>query len=113
VFCIATGRRAGYDTETRRYIDLADRPDLGYEEKLQEYRRLADEHFQVEAYQQFCADSLAHLDEVVLDWVRSADFDRLLVDTVRSTSPPHEHDHFIGHYRGLLGAWAHDEETRL
>jgi hypothetical protein len=113
VFCTATGRRPRYDLTTRRYFDLADQPDLSYEEKLRAYRELADEYFQVEAYQQFCAESLGHLDEVVLDWVRSADFDRLLVDTVRSTFPPHEHDHFIGHYRGLLGAWAHDEEGRL
>jgi hypothetical protein len=113
VFCTATGRRPRYDLDTRRYFDLADREDLSYAEKLREYRRLADEYFAVDAYQQFCADSLGHLDEVVLDWVRGADFDRLLVDTVRSTFPPHEHDHFIAHYRGLLAAWASDEEARL
>jgi hypothetical protein len=113
VFCTATGRRPRYDLTTRRYFDVADRSELSYEEKLREYRRMADEYFQVEEYQQFCAESLGHLDELVLDWVRSADFDRLLVDTVRSTFPPHEQDHFIGHYRGLLGAWVHDEEGRL
>jgi hypothetical protein len=113
VFCTVTGRRARYDLETRRYFDIADRPELSYADKLAEYRRLADDYFSVAAYQQFCAESLGHFDEVVLDWVRSADFDRLLVDTVRSTFPPHEHDHFIAHYRGLLGAWAADEESRL
>jgi hypothetical protein len=113
VFCTATGRRPRYDLDTRRYFDVGDRPELSYEEKLGEYRRLADDYFQVQEYQQFCAESLAHLDEVVLDWVRSADFDRLLIDTVRSTFPPHEHDHFIAHYRGLLGMWMRDEEKRL
>ncbi len=49
----------------------------------------------------------------MLDWVRGPDFDRLLVDTVRSTFPPHEHDSFIAHYRGLLGLWMRDEENRL
>ena len=53
------------------------------------------------------------LDEVMLDWVRGPDFDRLLVDTVRSTFPAHEHDHFVEHYRGLLGMWMRDEENRL
>ena len=28
--------------------------------------------------------------------------------TVRSTFPAHEHEHFVAHYRGLLGAWASD-----
>ena len=100
VFCTATGRRPRYDLDTRRYFDIADRTDLGYDEKLAAYRGLADDYFEVERYHDFCASRLAHLDEVVLDWVRGPDFDRLLVDTVRSTFPAHEHDHFIAHYRG-------------
>src|SRR6185312_2295578 len=65
VFCTVTGRRPRYDLETRRYFDVADREDLSYAEKLAEYRRLADEYFAVEAYQQFCAGTLGRLDEVV------------------------------------------------
>jgi hypothetical protein len=41
----------------------------------------------------------------VLDWTVSADFDRLLVETVRSTYRAHEHERFIGHFRGLVGQW--------
>jgi hypothetical protein len=109
VFCTATGRLPRYDLDTRHYFDIADRTDLSYADKLSSYRHLADDYFEVERYHDFCASRLAHLDEVVLDWVESADFDRLLVDTVRSTFPKHEHDQFIAHYRGLLGAWASDE----
>jgi hypothetical protein len=113
VFCTATGRRPRYDLDTRNYFDIADRTDLSYDEKLAAYRSLADQYFEVDRYHDFCASRLAHLDEVVLDWVRSNDFDRLLVDTVHSTFPSHEHDHFIAHYRGLLEAWAKDEENVL
>jgi hypothetical protein len=113
VFCTATGRRPRYDLDTRRYFDIADRSDLSYGEKLGAYRQLADAYFEVDRYADFCASRLGHLDEVVLDWVRGPDFDRLLVDTVRSTFPPHEHDQFVAHFRGLLAAWAHDEEERL
>jgi hypothetical protein len=113
VFCTATGRRPRYDLDTRNYFDIADRNDLDYGEKLAAYRGLADGYFEVERYADFCASRLAHLDEAVLEWVEGPDFDRLLVETVKSTFPPHEHDHFIAHYRGLLGAWAHDERGRL
>jgi hypothetical protein len=41
----------------------------------------------------------------VLDWISSADFDQLLLRTVRSTYPPHEHEFFVGHFRGLVGQW--------
>jgi hypothetical protein len=33
----------------------------------------------------------------------------MLVDTVQSTFPAHEHEHFVAHYRGLLAAWARDQ----
>ena len=45
----------------------------------------------------------------MLDWVASADFDRLLVDTVRSTYPAHEHERFVAHFRGLVGQWVREQ----
>ena len=113
VFCTATGRRSRIDLDTRQYFDVGDRADLSYSEKLTAYRTMADAYFDVERYHDFCASRLGHIDAVVLEWVESADFDRLLVDTVRATFPAHEHDHFIAHYRGLLGTWAGDERRRL
>jgi hypothetical protein len=111
VFCTATGRRPRYDLDTRAYFDIADRADLGYGEKVAQYRLRADDYFDVDRYNEFCATSLGHLNEVVVGWVEGLDFDRLLVDTVRTTFPPHEHDQFVDHYRGLLGAWARDQRS--
>jgi hypothetical protein len=105
VFCVVTGRRPRLDLDTRRYFEIGDREDLTYAEKLAAYRRLADEHFDTERYRDFCASRLANVDELVLDWVASAEFDRMLVDTVRSQYPAHEHERFIGHFRGLVGQW--------
>ena len=42
------------------------------------YQRLADEHFDKERYLEFCAEALPDLDELVLEWVASADFDQML-----------------------------------
>jgi hypothetical protein len=102
---VVSGRRARLDLDTRRYFEIGDREDLTYAEKLAAYRRLADQHFEVERYYDFCASRLPHVDELVLDWVASADFDRLLLETVRSTYPPHEHERFAAHFRGLIGQW--------
>ncbi|MHA3702463.1 ATP-grasp domain-containing protein [Jatrophihabitans sp. YIM 134969] len=113
VFTTATGRRPRLDLDTRRYFDVADRDDLSYQEKLGEYRQLADDYFEVDRYRNFCASRLGNLDAVVLEWVESGEFDDLLVDTVKGTFPAHEHDHFVAHYRGLLAAWAADERARL
>ena len=105
VFCTVTGRAPrGVDLDTRRYFEIGD-TDAPYEDKLAAYRRLADEYFQVAEYEEFCATALAHVDELLLDWIASDAFDALLVDTVRSTYPPHEHERFLAHFRGLLGQW--------
>jgi len=108
-FCLATDRRSRViDQDTRRYFAVGDRDDLDFEGRLAEYRRLADDYFQVEEYEAFCAASLPHLDETLLEYVESTEFDDLIVQTVTSTFPAHEHEEFVTHYRGILAAWARD-----
>jgi hypothetical protein len=107
-FCTATNRAMLVNQNSRDYFVWGDREDLTYEEKLAKYRELADAYFQVDAYQEFCDRHLAHLDELAHGWFTSQEFDDVIVQTVRSTFPVNEHDHFIAHYRGLLAAWARD-----
>ena len=108
VFATATGRPMGVDLTPARWFAIAD-SDGSYAQKLAAYRRLADDYFSAEQYADFCDRHLGHVDELLVDFVRSGEFDGLLVDTVRSTFPSHEHDHFVAHYRGLLAAWADDQ----
>jgi hypothetical protein len=37
----------------------------------------------------------------------------MLVDTVTTTYPEHEHERFLAHFRGLVGLWVTDETNRL
>ncbi len=113
VYCVTTGRQAQVDLSTARYFAIADNPELDYDAKLTAYEALADEHFETERYTEWCATHLSHLDEQVLEWVQSDDFDRVLRETVRATYPRHEHDQFLEHFRGLVGLWVRDESARL
>jgi hypothetical protein len=108
VYCVVTGRKPRLDTDTARYFAIADDPDLSYEDKLAGYRKLADDYFETDRYTEFCATKLSHVDAMVHDWIDSPEFDALLQDTVRATYPPHEHDRFLAHFRGLLGLWLRD-----
>ena len=92
----------------REYFAIGDREDLSYDEKLRAYRRLADEYFEAARYEEFVEESLGQLDELTVDYFESQEFDDLLVQIVRSTFPEHEQEHFVEHYRGLVGAWAAD-----
>ena len=108
VFCVVTGRKPRLDMNSADYFAIGDREDLSYAEKLAGYRKLADDYFEIERYQEFCARHLSHVDAVVYEWVRSAEFRTLLDETVRSTYPAHEHDRFLGHFGGLIDAWIRD-----
>jgi hypothetical protein len=111
VFCCVTGRRPTVDLDTEKYFEIADREGLTYADRLNEYRKLADRQLDVDRYQEFCARHLADVDEITVDWVESDDFDRLLIRTVVSTYPEHEREMFLGHLRGLLQLWAHDQRV--
>jgi hypothetical protein len=108
VYCVVTGRKPRMDMNTADYFAIGDDPSLSYAEKLAGYRRLADDYFDVERYQDFCARHLGHVDEMVYEWVSSPEFRTLLDDTVRSTYPEHEHERFLGHFGGLIDAWIRD-----
>jgi hypothetical protein len=113
VFALVTGRKPRLDVQADQYFEIADDTSASYGQKLAAYRELADDYFDTDRYQEFCAASLPHLDEIMLDWVAGPDFDRLLVETVRAVYPVAEHDQFIAHLRGLLGLWVTDESGRV
>ncbi|MEO7058756.1 MAG: hypothetical protein ABI083_03490 [Lapillicoccus sp.] len=108
VYCLVTGRRTSIDLHTDRYFEIADDDALSYDAKITAYTALADEHFETDRYWQWCEENLPHLPEQVHDWVTSADFDRLLRETVDATYPAHEREKFMGHFHGLLSLWATD-----
>jgi hypothetical protein len=111
IFCTVTDRPTRNDIVTNRYFEIGDRDDLSYEEKLQAYSRLADEHFDTARYHEFCEKFLPDLDEMMVEYIESPEFDALLVETVKDAFPTHEHERFVSHYRGLLGAWAKDQHA--
>ncbi|RSM57685.1 hypothetical protein DMB66_32100 [Actinoplanes sp. ATCC 53533] len=108
VYCVVTGRKPRLDTDTAEYFAIADDPSLSYSDKLARYRRLADDYFETERYEEFCAKHLGHVDEMVAEWVGSEEFRSLLRETVRAMYPPHEHERFLGHFNGLIDAWLRD-----
>jgi hypothetical protein len=109
VFCAATDRSMRVDQDVREFFSVGDREDLSYEDKIAEYRKLSERYFSLGDYEEFCDKHLTHIDEVMIDFVRSAEFDDMLVETVTTTFPAYEHEKFVSHYRGLLGAWADDQ----
>jgi hypothetical protein len=89
-FCAVSGRSMRLNQRTREYFEVGDRDDLGYEEKLARY---------------------AHLDEVVVDYVESAEFDDLVVTAIQLEVEAERQDEMIERCRTLTAAWAADERA--
>ena len=53
-YCLVTGRRHRLDLEMAPYFEIAD-SDRTYDEKLDAYLALADEHFETERYHDWCS----------------------------------------------------------
>ena len=112
-FCLAQGRTMRINQGLRDYFAIGDRDDLTYEEKLKEYRRLAEAHLDTETYETFLSEAIPHLEEVVFEYFAGPEFDRLLVDTCRTTLQPDVQEHYIEHFRGLLGDWVHEQKAAV
>ncbi|MBK8470569.1 MAG: hypothetical protein IPL45_12575 [Actinomycetales bacterium] len=113
VYALVTERKVKADLQTERYFAIADDPSLDMDAKLAAYLRLADEQFETERYWQWCDTHLPHLDQQVLEWVTSTDFDRLLKETVKANYQLTEQHAFLDHFHGLVDLWVIDESARL
>ncbi|HSS67069.1 MAG TPA: hypothetical protein VLK34_00865 [Nocardioidaceae bacterium] len=108
-FCVATGRQPRSQVDAKPWFAVADDPALSYDDKIGAYQRLADAYFERDRYDEFCATALPDIDEMVVDWVGSQEFEDLLEQTVVATYPAHEVEQFLAHFRGLIGLWREDQ----
>jgi len=108
IFCVVTERPMRITMNIEDYFEIAD-SERSYDEKLAAYEKLADAHFETEKFEAFQQTQLKELDQIMWELVQSAEFDTIIVDTVKSTFPAHEQDHFIAHFRGLLNHWVQAE----
>ena len=110
-FCVATGRTRAAARRARPWFAVADDEDLSYDDKLAAYQQLADDYFDKERYDEFCAKSRC---PTSTRWSstgsRLAEL-RPAADR-RPSSRPTPSTRWISssaHFRGLLGLWISDQ----
>ncbi|MDC3378796.1 hypothetical protein OAX78_00755 [Planctomycetota bacterium] len=104
LFCAVTDRPMQIAMDPKPYFAIAD-SDMSYEDKLTEYEKLADAHFQTEEFNAFCEESLGNLDDLLVDLFQSDDFDGILDATVGDVFPLKEQPMFKAHFKGLIMHW--------
>jgi hypothetical protein len=110
MFCAATERRMRLNQATRDYFAVAE-SEVDYRAKLERYRALSDDYFQTEAFEEFRAEALPHLEETMVEYVESAEFDELMVGVIRTEEPEEKHERLIERSRAAVAAWAAGQRT--
>lgn len=113
LFCAATRRRPTLHPDWRPYLEIADEPGLTFDERLDRYDALARAHFDADAFQAFCDEHLAELDEVAWTYFGSDDFRQAVRAKVSALYPAHEVQGFTEHFYGLVQFWRKTERERL
>jgi len=93
IFCAATDRSMKTNLDWGEYFAIAD-SDRSFGEKLSGYATLARQHFDVEAFEEFCATHLPHLDEVAHEFFATQTVRDAIREKVTALYPEHEIDSF-------------------
>ena len=110
IFCTATERRMRVNQNTRDYFAIAD-ADSQYEEKLERYRVLSDAYFQTDEFEEFRAEALPHLEQTMVEYVESPEFDDLMLQVIRTEEPEEKQERLLARSRSAVAAWASDQRS--
>ena len=93
IFCAATNRRVKTNLNWQDYYDIADK-DISFEEKMDGYVRLAQDHFETDRFYEFCDKHLPHLDDVADEFFSSSVVRDAIRQKVVALYPEHEVEEF-------------------
>lgn len=93
IFCAATKRRMKTNFNWDQYFKIAD-TDASFEEKLPQYVKLANKHFDTKRFNAFCERHLSDLDEVANKFFTSAVAKDAIHQKVAALYPEHEVEEF-------------------
>lgn len=95
-------------------MNQADVENWSYYDKLNEYEKLADKHFNTEEFENFCAESLSDFDQKALEYFDSEKFENIVEEAVkRYFKIPAERPQKNMHYLGIIKFWVSCESARI
>ncbi len=110
LFCAATNRPFRKNLDWQPFFDIADTDgDLG--QKLEAYGRLAEQHFDTDAFETFCDDHLGPLDEVAWEYFGTPEARAVVREKVAALYPDGEVDEFTERFWAAIQAWRDEESS--
>jgi len=111
IFCAATQRRVRHNLDWEPWFEIA-AEDLSYREKLRRYALLARQVLDADAFQEFCATQLGHLDAVADEFFGSEQARDAVHQKVTALFPAHEVEQFTELFYGRIQRWRETEGRR-
>jgi hypothetical protein len=101
-FCAVTEKDLRIDMEMTHYLKVLNDPQIGAEEKFEFCRTVSDEYFEVDRFDEFCAESFPDVEERMIDFYDQK-WDEILRYAIdHSDFPDHEHERFYQHYHEMM-----------
>lgn len=111
LFCAATGRRMRPTLDWTPFFEVAEQ-ELPYRERLAAYARIARDRFETDAFREFCATHLGHLDEVAHEMFGSDVVKDAVREKVTALFPAREIEQFTELFWGRIQHWRDTEGAR-
>ncbi len=111
VFCAATNRKMQVNLDWAPYYEIA-AEEMTPRERLAAYAKIGRERFESERFEEFCAQHLAHLDEVAWEFFGTDQAKNAVREKVQALFPEHEWEQFTEHFWGLIQFWRKTESDR-
>jgi len=108
IYCAATYRQVRRNLDWEPFFEIAEQ-DLPYREKLRRYALLARQHFESEAFEEFSARHLGHLDEVAFEFFGSEVAKDAVRRKVAALFPAHEIEEFSELFFARIQRWRDQE----
>ena len=108
IFCAATRRRVRHNLDWGPYFEVA-AEDLPYREKLRRYALIARQTLDSDAFEEFCARHLSHLDAVADEFFGTEQARDAVRQKVAALFPAHEVEEFTELFFGRIQKWRAEE----
>lgn len=98
----ATRKNMRVDLEQEKYTEVFNDPDRSAEEKFEFHRRMSDEYFEVERFEEFCAINFPDIDEQIIAFFEERMDSIIEYAIAHSDFPERERPRFFAHYKSMM-----------
>jgi len=108
LFCAVTKRPMRKTLDWDAFYRVAAERDMPYRDRLRAYAKIAEERFETERFEAFCAEHLAHLDEIAWEFFGTQAAKDAVRAKVAALFPSHEVEVFTELFFNRIQAWRAD-----